>query len=105
MLPFGGRKSGGSAPKSLMTLTRASLSEPLSQGSLDFLYRFTTLVCNPEQPDSSAFLWFSILNKRQKNPAVIFCHLALKVKGMSPGLHLAVPLSPPLCEMDPFLTV
>lgn len=100
-----GEKSGGSAPKSFMMLIRASLSEPLSQGSLDFLYHFTTLVCNLKQLDSSSFLWFFYFKQKAESPAVIFCHLALKVKGVSPGLHLTLPLSPPSCEMDPFLTV
>lgn len=51
-----------------MTLTRASLSEPLSQGSLDFLYRFTTLVCNPEQPGQFGFpLVFYFKQKAEKS--------------------------------------
>lgn len=106
--PLEVEKSGGSTPRSFfMILTKVSLSELLSHGSLCFLYYFTTLVCNLEQQTCcSAFLWFSLLNKRQKFFCSLF-YLAVKVKGVSLGLSLAVP--PPNCvkwtlcsQCDPF---
>lgn len=78
----------GSILKFFVACTKVSLSEPLSHGSLGFLYHVTSLVCNCEQQASSAFCWFCSLNKRQKFFHILLSFGPVKVKGVSLGLAL-----------------